>query len=57
MVLGANWRLANAQSSMVHENNLDAACMDEKERTERKSSAQATSHQLSCFVNGCRFFR
>ena len=29
MVLGANWRLANAKSCMVHENNLDAACMDE----------------------------
>ena len=44
MVLGANWRLANAKSSMVHENNPDAACMDEIERTERKSSVQATLH-------------
>ena len=49
MVLGANWRLANAKSSMVHKNNPDAACMDEIERTERRSSIDATSHQLrSC---------
>ena len=41
------------KSFMIHENNPDAACMDEIQRTERKSSVQATSHQLSCFVNGC----
>ena len=47
MVLGPNWRLARAKkSSMVHENNPDAAGTDEIERTERKSSVQATSHQL-----------
>ena len=55
MVLGANWRLANAKSAMVHQNNPDAAYMDEIERAERKSSVQATSHQLCCFVNGCTF--
>ena len=37
MVLGANWRRANAKSSMVHENNSDAACMDEIGRTERRA--------------------
>ena len=59
MVLGANWRLANAKSSMVHENNPDAACMGEIERTERRAGVQATlSHQLySCFVNGPIFCR
>ena len=35
MVLGANWRLANATISMVRENNPDAACIDEIERAER----------------------
>ena len=55
-VLGANWRLANAKSSMVHESNPDAECMDEIERTERKSNAQATSHRQSCFVTRCVFF-
>ena len=52
MILGANWRLANADVFMVHENNPDAAFVDQIERTERRSSVQATSHQLSCFVNG-----
>ena len=52
MVIRASWWLANAKSSMFHENNPDAECMDEIERTERKSSLQGTSHQLSCFVNG-----
>ena len=47
MVLSANWRLANAQSSMVHENIPDAACMDDIERAEIKTSVQATSHQLT----------
>ena len=47
MVLGANWRLANAKSSMVHENNPDAACMDEIERTERKSSVQANPSRIA----------
>ena len=56
MVLGANWRLANAKSSMVHESNPDAECMDEIERTERKRNAQATSHRQSCFVTRCVFF-
>ena len=37
MVLGENWRLATAKSFMVHENNPDAACMDEIERSERKA--------------------
>ena len=37
MVLGANWRLAHAKSSMVHENNPDAACMDKIERAERRA--------------------
>ena len=41
MVLGANWRLANAKSSTVHQNNPDAACMDGIEMTGRKSSLQA----------------
>ena len=50
--LGENGRLANAKISMVHENSPDAARMDGTERTERKSSVQATSHQLSYFVNG-----
>ena len=36
--------ITNAKSSIVHENNQDAACMDEIERTERKSSVQATLH-------------
>ena len=36
-VFGANRRLANAKSSMLQENNPDAACMYEIERTERKS--------------------
>ena len=44
MFLGANWRLANAKSSMVHENNPDAACMDEIERTEKKSSVYRQHH-------------
>ena len=35
MVLGANWQLANAKCSMVHENNPDAVCMYEIERRER----------------------
>ena len=26
-MLGANWPLANAESSIIHENNPDAACM------------------------------
>ena len=38
MVLGANWRLANAKSSMVYGNNPDAACLDEIERTERNTT-------------------
>ena len=46
VVLGASMRLSNAKSSMVHENNPDAACMDEIETAEKKSSVQATSHQL-----------
>ena len=32
---------------MLHENNPDAGCMAEIERTERRSSVQATLHQLS----------
>ena len=36
---------------MVHVSNPNATCMDEIERTERKSSVQATLDQLSCFVN------
>ena len=36
MILGANWRLANAKSSILKENN--PVCMCEGERTERKSS-------------------
>ena len=57
MVLGANSRLANATSSMVHENNPDAACMDEIERTEKKTSIQATSltPAKSCFVKDSIF--
>ena len=44
MVLGANCRLANAKSSMVHENNPDAACVGEIERTERKKSVQQANN-------------
>ena len=43
--------LANAKSSMVHENNPEAACMDEMEKTERKSSLQANitpANKLLC---------
>ena len=53
MLLGANWRPANAKSSMFHENNPNAACIDEMDETDKiqrmerkKSSVQATSHQL-----------
>ena len=53
--MGANWRLANAKSFIVHENNPESACMHEIERMEREGSVQATSHQLSCFVSACRF--
>ena len=42
MVLGANSDLQHAKSSMVHQNDLDAAYMDEIERAERKGSVQAT---------------
>ena len=45
--MDANWRLANAKSSMVHENNPDAAYMDEIERTERKSSVQANPSRIT----------
>ena len=56
MVSGENWRLANAKSSMVHENNPDAACMDEIERARRERAVyEATSHQLSFLMNGCMF--
>ena len=51
VVLGANWRLANAKSSMVHENNRDAACMDEMERTERKSSVQPDPLRITAAIN------
>ena len=44
VVLGASMRLSNAKSSMVHENNPDAACMDEIERTEKKSSVYRQHH-------------
>ena len=47
VVLGASMRLSNAKSSMVHENNPDAACMDEIERTERKSSVQANPSRIT----------
>ena len=56
MVLAANWRLASAKSPKVHKNNPEAVCMDEIGRAERKSSVQAISRQLICFVNGCNFF-
>ena len=36
-ILGWNWPLANAESSMLQGKNPDAACMYEIERTERKS--------------------
>ena len=54
MVLSATWRLAGAKSDIVDENNADAACMDDMERTKIKSSIQTTSHQLRklIFVNG-----
>ena len=48
MVLGANWRLANAKSSMVHENNPDAACMDEIEMTGREQRTGNTPAKLLC---------
>ena len=35
-------KLANAKSSMVPQDNPDAACMDEIEKMERKSSEQCT---------------
>ena len=42
-VLGANGRLANAESSMVHENNPDAACTDEeKGRSEVQCTGSVT---------------
>ena len=55
--MDANWRLANAKSSMVHENNPDAACMGEIERTERKSSVQAnpSHHTSNIFVGRADF--
>ena len=42
---------------VVHENNPDAACMDEIERTERGQCTVpvVTPHQLRCVVNGCAF--
>ena len=47
VVLGASMRLSNAKSSMVHENNPDAACMDEiedgqKERCTGKNRSRIT---------------
>ena len=55
MVLGVNWRLANAKSSMVHEDNTDTAYMDEMDWTESKSTVQANPSSItpatSCFVN------
>ena len=36
-VHGFKCKLATCKSSMVHENNPDAACMDEIERSERKA--------------------
>ena len=51
MASDANWRLANAKSSIVHDNNPDAACMDGMERTERKSSLLANitpANKLLC---------
>ena len=55
MVLGANCQVVNAKSSMVHENNPDAACMDEiGGRTER---AVYRHHHTNCSVNGCTFSR
>ena len=55
MVLGANWRLAKAKSSMLHENNPDAAFMDEIRRNvgekEPQTGAQVTSHQLSSLTS------
>ena len=39
------------QDSMLHENNPDAACMDEIERTGRRAVYRAISHDLSCFMN------
>ena len=47
MIFGANWRLANAKSSMAYENKLDAACMDEIKRMEKKSSVQANPSRIT----------
>ena len=47
MVFGANWRLANAKSFMVHKSNPNAACTDKIERTERKSSVQANPLRIT----------
>ena len=41
MVLGLNCRLANAKNSMVHENNPDAACMDEIRRKDGENEEQS----------------
>ena len=53
-VHGFGRKLATCKCQELHgpRNNPDAARMDEIERAERKGSVQATSHQLSCFVNG-----
>ena len=47
MVLGANWRLADGKSSMVHENNVGAARMDELKRTERKGSVRQCTGSIT----------
>ena len=47
MGLDANWRLGNAKSSSVHENNPGVACVDEIEKTERKCSVQANSSRIT----------
>ena len=48
MILGATLRLANANSSMVHENNPDAASMYEIERLEIMANSRITPAKLLC---------
>ena len=44
MVLVANWRLANAKSSMAHENNPGAAGMDETHRKKDGEKSRCTGN-------------
>ena len=69
MILGANCRLVNAESSVLQENNRDASCMYETKQDGGKEQCCVfevignkrisfayllrAAHQLSCFLSGC----